>query len=559
MLTLFITLVWYLVYFYYIYSIKLNAMNDLHFGQEGRDKLISGIEKISKAVKSTLGPMGNTVVLESQTHTRGMTVTKDGVTVAKSISLQDPVENLAVTMVKEAADRTATSAGDGTTTAIVLTEAIVLKGMEIIRDNPKINVTELIREINIIAEDIIKQLGKWSKKVTGKTLRDVATISSNNDKELGKLITDVYKQVGKDGVVTVENSQTAQTYFEVTNGIKIDRGYTSRLFINNQKNDECILDDVYILATDLEINSILNIENILKPIIQQNKKLLIIGTCSENVINTLGMNVVKNNLKFCNIIPPQFGYKTKELMSDIALSVGAKYFSEATGDDLSLITLADLGHAEKVVVSKDKTVIVRDENKSENVSERIEQLRAAESESTDKQEKDFLRDRIASLSGGVGVVYVGGDSDIEQKEKYDRVEDAVCAVRSALEEGILPGGGMSLAFYSNKYLCNFSDNPIKKFAQIILGIAIEQPSKQLCLNAGLTDEHISEVIGINLTRDFVAEGFGYGYNVKTGEYGNMYKMGIIDPAKVTKNALQNAVSVATTILTTNAIVTYKRG
>jgi chaperonin GroEL len=534
-------------------------MNDLHFGQEGRDKLISGIEKISRAVKSTLGPMGNTVVLESQTHTRGMTVTKDGVTVAKSISLQDPVENLAVTMVKEAADRTATSAGDGTTTAIVLTEAIVLKGMDIIRENPKINVTELIREINIIADDIIKHLGKWSKKVTGKTLRDVATISSNNDKDLGKLITDVYKQVGKDGVVTVENSQTAQTYFEVTNGIKIDRGYTSRLFINNQKNDECILDDVYILATDLEINSILNIENILKPIIQQNKKLLIIGTCSENVINTLGMNVVKNNLKFCNIIPPQFGYKTKELMSDIALSVGAKYFSEATGDDLSLITLADLGHAEKVVVSKDKTVIVRDENKSENVSDRIEQLRAAESESTDKQEKDFLRDRIASLSGGVGVVYVGGDSDIEQKEKYDRVEDAVCAVRSALEEGILPGGGMSLAFYSNKYLCRFSDNPIKKFAQIILGIAIEEPSKRIWLNAGFTDEHISDEIGNMLMHGFKSEGFGYGYNVKTGEYGNMYKMGIIDPAKVTKNALQNAVSVATTILTTNAIVTYKRG
>lgn len=540
MMTLFITLVWYLVYFYYIYSIKLNAMNDLHFGQEGRDKLISGIEKISKAVKSTLGPMGNTVVLESQTHTRGMTVTKDGVTVAKSISLQDPVENLAVTMVKEAADRTATSAGDGTTTAIVLTEAIVLRGMEYIKENPSANVTDLIREMNEIAYGVIKELDKRSKKVTGKTLRDVATISANNDKDLGKLITDVYKQVGKDGVVTVENSQTAQTYFEVTNGIKIDRGYTSRLFINNQKNDECILDDVYILATDLEINSILNIENILKPIIQQNKKLLIIGTCSENVINTLGMNVVKNNLKFCNIIPPQFGYKTKELMSDIAMSVGAKYFSEATGDDLSLITLADLGHAEKVVVSKDKTVIVRDENKSENVSERIEQLRAAESASTDKQEKDFLRDRIASLSGGVGVVYVGGDSDIEQKEKYDRVEDAVCAVRSALEEGILPGGGTALTYMSDEV------SKMDTAASKIMTDALRAPFNQIVQNGG-------KMYPASI------KNFGEGYNVKNGEYGNMYKMGIIDPAKVTKNALQNAVSVATTILTTNAIVTYKRG
>jgi chaperonin GroEL len=313
--------------------------------------------------------------------------------------------------------------------------------MELLKQNPGTNVSELVREITSIADDVIKSLSKKSKKVTGKTLKDVATISANNDKELGHLIADVYKQVGKDGVVTVENSQTADTFFEVTNGIKINRGHTSRLFINNQKNDECILDDVYILATDLEINNILNIENILKPVIQQNKKLLIIGTCSPNVINTLGMNVVKNNLKICNIIPPQFGYKTKELMADIALSVGAKYFSESTGDDLSLITMGDLGHAQKVVVSTEKTVIVRDEGRTDEVEARIKELRAAEQESTKKDEKDFLRDRIASLSGGVGVVYVGGDSDIEQKEKYDRVEDAVCAVRSALEEGILPGGG----------------------------------------------------------------------------------------------------------------------
>ena len=310
-------------------------MNELFFDQEGRDKLISGIKKISRAVKSTLGPLGNTVILESQHHTRGLTVTKDGVTVAKGINLEDPVENLAVRMVKEAADRTATSAGDGTTTAIVLTEAIVTEGMKAL--TTETNVSELVREINTITERVIQNLSKKSKKVTGRTLRDVATISSNNDKDLGKLISDVYKKVGKDGVVTVENSQTPETYYEVTNGIKIQRGYTSRLFVNNQKSDECVLDDVYILATDLEINNILNIENILKPVIQQNKKLLIIGECSQNVINTIGMNVVKNNLKFCNIVPPQFGYKTKELMSDIALSVGAKYFSESTGDDLSLI------------------------------------------------------------------------------------------------------------------------------------------------------------------------------------------------------------------------------
>jgi len=513
-------------------------MNELFFDQEGRDKLISGIEKISKAVKSTLGPMGNTVVLESQNHTRGITVTKDGVTVAKAINLQDPVENLAVRMVKEAADRTATSAGDGTTTAIVLTEAIVLEGMKKIKEDPTINVTDLVREMNEITDEVIKGLSKKSKKVSGRTLRDVATISSNNDKDLGKLISDIYKEVGKDGVVTVENSQTSQTYYEVTNGIKIDRGHTSRLFINNQKNDECILDDVYILATDLEINSILNIENVLKPIIQGNKKLLIIGQCSQNVINTLGMNVVKNGLKLCNITPPQFGYKTKELMSDIALSVGAKYFSESTGDDLSLITLNDLGHAQKVVVSSTQTVIVRDEKTSDEVENRIVELKEARERSQNKSDRDFINDRIASLSGGVGVVYVGGDSDIEQKELYDRVEDAVCAVRSALEEGILPGGGSALLFTS---LSMNDDTP----AYSIMKSALAAPFKQIVENGGkMIPAHVGA--------------FGEGYNVKNGEYGNMYKLGVIDPAKVTKNALKNAVSVATTILTTNAIVTLKR-
>lgn len=514
-------------------------MNELFFDQEGRDKLISGIEQISRAVKSTLGPMGNTVILESNTHTRGLTVTKDGVTVAKSINLTDPVENLAVRMVKEAADRTATSAGDGTTTAIVLTEAIVIEGMKVIKDNPSISITDLVRDMNSITDIVVKSLTKKSKKVTGKTLRDVATISSNNDKDLGRLIANVYKMVGKDGVVTVENSQTSDTYYEVTNGIKIDRGHTSRLFINNQKNDECILDDVYILATDLEINNILNIENILKPIINQNKKLLIIGECSQNVINTLGMNVVKNSLKICNIKPPQFGYKTKELMSDIALSVGAKYFSESTGDDLSLITLADLGHAQKVVVSPTETVIIRDDNKSEEIDQRISELKDAREIAKSKTDRDFINDRIASLSGGVGVVYVGGGSDIEQKELYDRVEDAVCAVRSALEEGILPGGGSALLYEAK----NVSTLGV---AGEVLSKAMVSPYYQISANAGVIHQ---------VTPDYE---YGFGLNVKTNEVGNMYKMGVIDPAKVTKNALKNAVSVATTILTTNAIVTIKR-
>ena len=424
----------------------------------------------------------------------------------------------------------------------MLTEAIVINGMKMIAESPDVNVTDLVRSMNQITEGVIKSLSKKSRKVTGRRLRDVATISSNNDRDLGKLVADVYSMVGTDGVVTAENSQTSDTYYEVTNGIKIDRGHTSRLFINNQKNDECILDDVYILATDLEITNILNIENVLKPIINQNKKLLIIGDCSQNVINTLGMNVVKNSLKICNIKPPQFGYKTKELMGDIALSVGAKYFSEATGDDLSLITMEDLGHAQKVVVGPSQTVIIRDEKTSDEVDSRISELKQAREISKTKSDRDFINDRIASLSGGVGVIYVGGDSDIEQKELYDRVEDAVCAVRSALEDGILPGGGVAL--WRESMYIEPSD-----VAEHIVCEALRAPINQILSNAGLDLSNYDITMMINGNN---------GIDAKTGQVLDMYKAGIIDPAKVTKNALKNAMSVATTILTTNAIVTIKR-
>jgi chaperonin GroEL len=409
-------------------------------------------------------------------------------------------------------------------------------GMSLINDET--NVTEFVRDIQHLSDEVCNRLTKRSKKVSGKTLNDVATISANNDREIGRLIADVYKMVGKDGIVTVEKSDTDETFYEVTNGIKIDRGYTSRLFINNQKNDECVLEDVYILCTDLEINSILSIENVLKPIINQNKSLLIIGTCSQNMINTLGANVVKNSLKLCNIIPPQFGYKTKELMSDIALSVGGKYFSEATGDDLSIVSLEDLGHAKRVIIGKDQTVIVRDEEVSGSVYERINELKQAMERASKKTDKDFIRDRIASLSGGVGVIYVGGGSDIEQKERYDRVEDAVCAVQSALDEGILPGGGVALA---DEAFHIDGDRDVDELMRFVL----TAPIIQIYENG-------------NMQVDLGEYGNNCGLDLKTGKSGNMFKLGVIDPTKVTKNALKNATSVACTILSTNAIINYKR-
>tara|TARA_R110000824_G_scaffold182_2_gene804 strand:- start:2398 stop:3984 length:1587 start_codon:yes stop_codon:yes gene_type:complete len=517
---------------------------DLEFDQEGRDKLISGISKISKAVKSTLGPRGKTVLIESSNHTQGITITKDGVTVAESISLIDPVENLAITMMKDAARRTANSAGDGTTTAIVLTEALVKAGEEFL--TPDDNITEVVKSIKVITDKVVSSLEHGSRKVTSLMLKDVATISSNNDSDLGQIISEAYDKVGVNGIVTVESSQNHETYATITNGIKVDRGYTSQLFITNQKNDEAVLEDTLVLVCDQEISNILQIETVLKPIIQQNKKLLIIGACSPNVVNTLAANVVRNGLKLCNIIPPNFGYKQHELMQDIALSVGAKYFSEKTGDNLNLISMDDLGHADKVIAGKNQTVIIKNNQLTGEIENRIKELKEQQQNTEIVSDREFINERIASLSGSIGAIYVGGNSDVEQKEKYDRVEDAVCAVRSALEEGIVAGGGVAL-FKSGTYV----EDAVNGVAGKILASALRAPLKQIYLNAGLDLDKEKEKM---LMYD---EGFD-GLNVKTESWGDMFDMGVIDPLKVTRLALLNAVSVATTILSTNAIVTHAR-
>ena len=521
---------------------------DLSFGTKGRDKLISGITQIANAVKSTLGPRGNTVLIESQYVTGGLTVTKDGVTVAKAVDLLDPVENLAVRMMKQAADNTASSAGDGTTTAIVLTEALVKKGNELMDETT--NRAEVLREVVRETENVVAKLRKASKKITNKRLKDVAVISANNDKTIGKVIADTYKKVGKNGIVTVEKSESSETYSETTNGIKIERGWTSPLFVNNQKKDECILENVHVLVSDAEINNVLAIEGILKPIINEQKKLLIIAPMSVNVVNTLAANVVKNGLQLCVIGPPSFGYKQHELMQDIAVSVGAKYFSEKTGDDLSLITFADLGHADKCIIGQESSILIKSSTKLTDVSERVNQLWEAHKITTKKEDKEFILSRIASLSGGIGVIYVGGQTDIEQKELYDRVDDAVCAVRSAFAEGILPGGGTALYHIAKVYdtLSDKEEKISKKIAYAILGKALKAPLQQILTNAGLNDEEIYE--GILEPK--------HGYDVKNEMYGDLVELGVIDPLKVTKHALKNSVSVATTILSTNAIITMAR-
>jgi chaperonin GroEL len=521
---------------------------NLQFGSEGRAKLISGVIKMSKAVKSTLGPGGNTVLIESINHTHGITVTKDGVTVAKSIDLIDPSENLAVRMMKEAAEKTATSAGDGTTTAIVLTEALVLGGLEHMKED--MNRTEVLRHMVDISTKVVDKLKKKAKKVSSTMLLDVASISANNDREIGRIISEVYKEVGKTGIVTVERSQTDETFAETTKGLKIDRGYLSSLFINDQKKDECVFEDTMVLVADIEISNILQIENVLKPIISEGKKLLIIAPCNTNVVNTLAANSVKGHLNVVAIPPPNFGYKQHELMHDIAISVGATYYSEKTGDDLSHINYGDLGHAARVIVGKDKTVILKSSVRSDEelINTRVDQLWDAHKNATRKADKDFILERIASLTGGIGVIFVGGQTDLEQKELYDRVDDAVCAVRSALEEGILPGAGKALLEQSAELDADNTKSAEYNAALSIVKNALMAPFLQILANAGLK--------AADIYKDGVE--IGSGYNLKTGQMGDLIAMGVIDPLKVTRSALQNAVSVATTILSTNAIVTVAR-
>lgn len=537
---------------------------DLVFGDEGRKKLISGINKMASAVKSTLGPGGNTVLIESPDFVKGITVTKDGVTVARAVDLFDPIENLAVRMMKEAADKTATSAGDGTTTSIVLTEAIVMRGTELIKDG--VNRTEVLRHIGKVCDEVVDAIGEMAIDVTDDMIDSVATISANNDERIGKFIADAYREVGRSGIVTVERSMTGETYVETTKGMRFDRGYSSNLFINDASRDECALDNVYVLVSDAEISNILQIETVLKWVISEGQRLLIIAPCTANVVNTMAANVMKGNIKACIVPPPSFGYRQHELMSDIAVSLGAVYFSEKTGDDLSLITPDDLGHAARVVVSNDSTTLMRSEVKSkqEVIDEVVGALWGAHSMAKKKSDKDFILQRIAALTGGIGVIYVGGKTDIEQKELYDRVDDAVCAVRSAIEEGILPGGGVALdsipvwSHMAGILIANGVLSKEEEIARDIMQYAMHVPICQILENAGMAYDEVFRDFN-EITDELSIEGTQrYGYNVKTGEYGDMIEMGVVDPAKVTRSALQNAVSVATTILSTNAIITMGR-
>jgi chaperonin GroEL len=376
--------------------------------------------------------------------------------------------------------------------------------------------------------------------VNGRRLYDVASISANNDQEVGKMIGDAFSEVS---LVTVENSMNSETRVEIINGMRIERGYTSQYFVTDQKKQECVLENPYVLICDHEINNISNLEKVLAPIVSQGKSLLIIGNLGPNALQTLNVNVYQGKIKACNIMPPSFGYRQKDLLKDLAVALGGTYFSEDTGDDLSIVNLVDLGRASKIIVKKDMTVFMHHAEFKEDIDNHLLELNEMINQTDDQVDREFLRERIANISGGIGVIYVGAQSDIEQKEKRDRIDDAVYAVMAAIEEGILPGGGIALAE------CASLIDEVDDVASKIMYDALIAPFNQILINAGKNPKSIA----LNMF-----ENKGWGYDVKNEVAGDMIKMGIIDPTKVTKNALLNAVSVATTIMSTNAIITNVR-
>jgi chaperonin GroEL len=515
-------------------------VKNVETGTVAREKLIKGVNIIANAVGSTLGAQGRTVLMESEHHTAGIIVTKDGVSVSKGINLLDPTENLAVMIMREASEKTANSAGDGTTTSMVLAQAIIHAAMGTLTKED--NTTQVLRDIQAAALNVAGELTAMSTEITSDKLVDVATISANGDAEIGLIIADAYNQVGLSGVVTVENSATAQTYAEVVSGMKIDRGFTSKYFVTDTRKQEAILDKPYILVTDQAVTNLNDILPIIEFVLQGKRSLLIVGEVEENALNTLNVNKVKNNLKICTVIPPSFGYKRHQIMQDIAIATGAKYFSEQTGDNLMLVSVDDLGRADKVVSGRFNTLIFDAVGEGEErITELQEQLSAEES----ALEKDFLKERIANLGGGVGVIKVGANSDIEQKEKKDRVDDAVCAVRAALEEGILPGGGVALKDIAANLL-------VADKGTEILQMAMLAPMIKILSNAGI------DVDGTDFDENKQLAQEGIGVNVATGAYCHMMSVGIIDPTKVCKEALKNAVSVAVTLLSTETVITNIR-
>ena len=514
---------------------------DIKFDIEARDGLKRGVDALANAVKVTLGPKGRNVIISKSFG--GPTVTKDGVSVAKEIELQDPLENMGAQMVKEVASKTNDLAGDGTTTATVLAQAIVKEGLKNVAAGA--NPMDLKRGIDKAVEAIVEDLGKQAKEVGSSTdkIKQVASISANNDDVIGDLIATAFGKVGKEGVITVEEAKGTDTYVDVVEGMQFDRGYLSPYFVTNTEKMEVELERPYILLYDKKVSSLKELLPVLEPVAQSSKPLLIIAEDVDGeALSTLVVNKLRGALKIAAVKAPGFGDRRKAMLEDIAILTGGTVISEESGYTLENATLEMLGTAEKVTIDKDNTTVVNGAGDNEMIKNRVNQIKAQMESTTSDYDREKLQERLAKLAGGVAVLYVGAASEVEMKEKKDRVDDALHATRAAVEEGIVAGGGVAL-LRAKAVLANIkAENADEATGIQIVSRAIESPLRTIVENAGLEGSVI--VAKVSEGKD------NFGYNAKTDEYVDMLEAGIIDPKKVTRVALENAASVSGMILTT---------
>ncbi|MEW6655833.1 MAG: chaperonin GroEL [Aquificota bacterium] len=524
------------------------AAKKVIYGEDARARLKAGVDKLANAVKVTLGPRGREVIIEKKWGTP--LVTKDGVTVAKEIELKDPYENMGAQLVKEVASKTADVAGDGTTTATVLAQAIFTEGLKAIASGA--NPMDIKRGIDKAVEKVIEEIKKLSIQVSGrKEIEQVATISANNDPEIGKIIADAMEAVGKDGVITVEESKSAQTTLETVQGMQFDRGYLSPYFITNPDKMEAVLEDPYILIYEKKISNVKDLLPVLEQVVRAGKPILIIAEDVEaEALATLVVNHIKGVIRACAVKAPGFGQRRKDYLQDIAILTGGTAITEELGIKLESVTLDMLGRADKVIVDKDNTTIIGGKGSKEAINARIEQIKKQIVETTSDYDREKLQERLAKLSGGVAIIRVGAATEAELKEKKARVEDAVHATKAAVEEGIVPGGGVALVRASEALEDLKVDNPDQQIGVDIVKKACRTPLRQIATNAGFEGYVILEKV-IQLGKE---KGKNWGFDAGAGEYKDMVEAGIIDPTKVVRTAIQNAASVAGTMLTAEALV-----
>ncbi|MCZ6824727.1 MAG: chaperonin GroEL [Gemmatimonadota bacterium] len=518
---------------------------DLEFDTAARQRLKAGVDKLSRAVKITLGPKGRNVILEKKFGSP--TITKDGVTVAKEVELEDPVEDLGAKMVKEVATKTSDAAGDGTTTATILAQSIFQEGLKSVTAG--VNPMALKRGIDAAVENVVETLREISVDTTGKKeIAQVATISANSDRVIGDLIADAMEKVGKDGVITVEEAKGLDTTMETVDGMQFDRGYLSPYFVTDPEKMEVVLEDALILIHDKKISSMKDLLPVLEKVAQMGKPLLIIAEDLEGeALATIVVNKLRGTLKVAAVKAPGFGDRRKQMLQDISILVGGQVISEELGFKLENAVVSDLGEAKRIVIDKDDTTIVDGGGDADKIKGRINEIKVAIDKSTSDYDTEKLQERLAKLAGGVAVINVGAATETEMKERKARVEDALHATRAAVEEGVVPGGGVALLWAQKGLLDVKRRDPEETVGVGIVRRALEEPIRQIVQNAGAEGAIVVE-------RVREKDDLNYGYNAQTDKYENLVKAGVIDPTKVTRTALQNAASIAGLLLTTEAVV-----